>query len=700
MALIFILIFLVLGLQKSLIASLSIPIAFLMTFTALSLQGATLNSMVLFALILSLGLMVDNSIIVMEGINEYINKHKKSPFEASLLSVWNYKWPIISGTLTTVSAFIPMLLVSGIMGEYMAILPKTISATLLSSLFVALIILPTLSHKIIKIRNNKKNQEQGVFSHKNNYIKDYFYGLHNYGANIFIRLQKYYAKTLREILPHKKLKRLVILTASIIFIITASFPFIGLMKIEMFPKIDIEYFVVNIKLPVGSVLKKTEKIASKAERIISEIPELDNYVTNIGTSTSLGLTGDRTATGPGTDSSHLASITVNLINKKDRDRKSFEIAESIRPALSKIQGATVTAEELSAGPPTGAPIEIRIKGEDAKILSLMSQNIEKALQEIQGIINVKNSIQDTTGEFTFTINKQKANYYGLDVTGIAGTLRSAIYGIKASTININGDDIDITVKYNKNSINTVNDLEDIILFTYQGENIPLKQVAEVYLKPSVLNINHRNGDKTVTVTGNIEKGTNLQGALKQFDQKLQDIKIPDGYNITIGGEIEDIEKSFREIFYSMIVAIILISFILILQFNSFKQPLIIIFTLPLAIIGVIIGLTIMRVSFSLPAFIGIVSLAGIVVNDAIILIDKINKNIKIGMNYTDAIVEGGVARMQPIFLTSATTIVGILPLYFANELWQGLSLTIIFGLLFSTILTLFIVPLMYFGTNK
>lgn len=671
-----IILMLILSFRGALITAMAVPIAFLMSFLFLLIQDMTLNSMVLFSLVLSLGLMVDNAIIIIEGINEYVSEHRRTIYEAALLSIWNFKWAITSGTMTTVSAFLPMLLVSGIMGEYMSILPKTISVTLLSSLFVAIIIIPTLATRFIKIKTDNghkhRNKKRHLFLERK--IK---------------KLKENYTNFLWSVLPDKKRRRLILAGVFILFILAALTPISGIMKIQMFPKIDIDYFVINIKLPVGSVLDSTRIVTEEAEKIVQEIPELENYVVNLGASASLGFGGGSSM------GANKASLTVNLKDKDERERKSYEIAESIRAQIEKIQGGDVTLEELAAGPPTGSPIEVRIYGDDLTIHSKIADKITKYFENIDNVINVKNSIQNSTGEFTYTIDKQKANYYGLDIFTVASTLRNAIYGTNASVVNIDGEDVDITVKYDNDNFTNTNDLNNILLFTRNGDSIPLNQIASTDFNPALLNIYHRDGEKITTVTADLKKGANLQKILADFDAYKKNIEIPETYLLQVGGETEDIEKSFREIFTSMIVAIILIAFILVLQFNSFKQPFIIIFSLPLAVIGVAIGLNLLRLPFSLPAFIGIVSLSGIVVNDAIVLIDRINKNIKNGLEFFAAIIEAGNARMQPIFLTSLTTIAGIFPLVYSDELWRGLSITVISGLIFSTFLTLIIVPIFY-----
>jgi len=664
---------LILSLRGAIITALSVPIAFLMSFFFLKTQGMTLNSMVLFSLVLSLGLMVDNSIVIIEGINEYVEKHKKSIYKSAVLSVWNFKWPIIAGTLTTVSAFIPMLLVSGIMGEYLSIIPKTISVTLLSSLFVALVIIPTLTYRLIKIKKGAANR-----SKKRHLI------IAKFMEGLYVK----YRRNIKPILVSKRKRIVTIVVAWLLFFASLAIPASGLMKIEMFPKVDFDYFFINMELPVGANLDQTDRVAEQVEEKIKDIPEMSNYIVSLGSLSSA-------QGGGGSSALHNGSVTVNLIDKGDRERNSYEIAESIRSEVEMIQGAKVTVVEMEAGPPSGAPIEVRIFGDDISKSSVAAELAVNILEDIDGVINVSDSLEDATGEFTFSLDRQKINYYGLNVTTVASTIRSAIYGTKASAININDEDIDIVVKYDNTNFQNVSDLESILLFTPTGENIQLKQIADLSLEPSLLSINHRDGENIVTVTASVEEGASLQEILKEFSATIGLASLPEGVDIKVGGETEDIEQSFTDLFESMIVAVLLIFFILVLQFNSFKQPFIILFSFPLAIIGVIIGLNLLGQPFSITVFIGVVSLSGIVVNDAIVLVDKINKNIKNGMEFFEAIVDGGVARMQPILLTSVTTIAGVIPLIYANEMWKGLSLTVIFGLAFSTVLNLTIIPVLY-----
>lgn len=667
----------ILSLRGAIITALAVPIAFLMSFMFLQFQGMTLNTMVLFALVLSLGLMVDNAIVIIEGINEYTEKHKKSIYKAAILSVWNFKAAITSGTLTTVSAFLPLLLVTGIMGEYISILPKTLTLTLLSSLFVALIIIPTLVTRFIKIK--KHNKEKPKERRRHVYIK-----------KILNKLAINYRNTLEKILPYKKRRVSVIIGALMLFLVSVALPLSGFIRIEMFPKIDFDYFYINIELPAGSNLEKTEQITKKVEDIIKDSESLDNYVTNIGSQVSAFSRASSSS-----NSENKASITVNLKPAKERNLSSIEISEKLRNKITSVSGAKITIDELSAGPPTGSPIEIRIFSNNNQDLGKLSEQIEKYLSSQGDIININSSLTDSTGEFVFTINKQQANYYGLSSSAIASTVRSALFGTTASVINIDNEDVDIVVKYAKEEFKNINDLKELILLTPTGQTISLKQVAEVKIEPSLLSIDHKDGKQIATITADIKKNGDLQNITQDFLNYKDKLNLSENTSIEVGGEKEELEKSFQEMAFAMLIAVLLIGMILILQFNSFKQPFIILFSLPLSIIGVMFGLLLLNMSFSISVFIGIVSLAGIVVNAGIVLIDRINKNIKNGVDFHEAVIEGGIARMQPILITSITTIVGIIPLIFASELWRGLSISIIFGLLFATFLNLIFVPILY-----
>jgi len=674
--LIVIFLFAVLGLRGSLIAGVSVPLAFLLAFIIIMMQGMTLNSMVLFSLVLSLGLMVDTAIIVMEGIDEFMSEHGKSAKEAALLSIATYKYPIISGTMTSVSAFLPMLLVSGIMGEYIGILPKTLAATLLSSLFIALIVIPALSSRFYKYQKRENK----------------------YSKKIGEKIKKWklsYADFLHNVLLSKAKRRLSIFFAVIASFLVILLPVSGIMKVEMFPSVDFDFFIVNVEKPVGTNLEETEKALRIAEREVMKVAEVENYVSTIGQSYSV-YAGEGTKSGE-----HFANIIVNLKEVEDRDKKSYEIAEELRAKIEALPGAKYSLEEISGGPPTGAPFEVRIFGDEFTDIYKASEEVKRVVSGVDGLINVKDSLDESTGDLVFSINKEKAKYYGVDTASVAMSLRQAISGANVGSIYMNGEDKDIVVKYKDDFIYGVEDLKNIVLFNNQGQAVRVKDVANLSIEPSVFELGHQDGEKIIKISANLEKDADLRKATEEFNNAWAPKQAKySNLRFEVGGETEDITKSFTEIFMSLILGIFLIFFILVMQFNSFSQPFIILFSLPLAVVGAFFGLTVMNLAFSMPAFIGLVSLTGIVVNDSIVLIDRINKNRERSMSVVESATEAAIARMQPIFLTSTTTIAGIFPLALSEEMWAGLGFTIIFGLAFATLLILLFIPILYVSMTK
>ncbi|MBU4331807.1 efflux RND transporter permease subunit [Patescibacteria group bacterium] len=740
--LIFILLSLALALRQAMIAALAVPLIFLGTFGVLKMQGQTLNSLTLFSLVLSLGLLVDTLIIILEGLHDNLMKGY-TPEESALLSVSVFKWPLIAGVLTTISAFVPMFLVSGVVGEFLKTMPLTISATLGISLLVALIIIPSLAARVIKRRasSNFLESNSNISNSKNSSPLEEIRGVekeHLMEKYFTKPLQKRYHNFIRKLLYSKKRRRGLAISVIAAFIISMGALVFGFIPLQMFPKYDVDFFVVNIELPNGSILEETEKKVQLVEYKLLETPEIESFVTNVGSGGGLAFTGF----GPsGGASENLAAVTVNLYEKGKRNREiekleikklrdanggvpndsslmthdspmtndlpertSYEIAADLRSAFKKIDGAKVSVTEIEEGPPAAEPVEARITGDDLAILDRIASDIEGMLSEIPGAVEVDTGVRVSPPEFGFRLKHEELGRYNLNAAVVSGILRSAIYGSKASTVTREGtfgsaqalrEDIDIRVQYLSESVDTVEALKNLMVMTPTGENIALSQIADFELTPALENISHRDLKRIVSVAAKNQERTPVQ-ILADLQDKLEDYDLPEGYEIIYGGEQEQMEEVFTELYYAMIVAVLLILLILILEFNSFKQPLIIILTLPMAMIGVVVGLRVLGLAFSFPAFLGLVGLAGIVVNDAIILIDRINNNLQERkMELVEAIAEAGEARLQPIFLTTVTTIAGIMPLYFANEFWQGLSVAMIFGLAFSTILTLSLVPVLY-----
>ena len=678
--------FLALGLRQGIIAGLSIPVIFLIAFIIMDAQGLTLNSLSLFSLVIALGLMVDTTIIIMEGIYENLKKGA-SPKEAALISVHTYKWPIIAGTLTTVFAFFPMLLISGILGEFLKTLPITISAVLLGSLFVSLTIAPSIATKFAKKKEGKK------------YISIL--------EPIFDNLGKKFHKIVRYIIEKQSLRTGIIISAIALFAISISLPITGVLKVNMFPSTDQYTFVIEIETPKGTILEETREIAEDIEKSLYEIPEVQNFVTNIGTNqTAAGFSESLIPGGGASSDSNIANITVNLTNKEERERESIEIANELRKKLSTYRNASININEFTEGPPSEEAITARITGDNLDTLTQFSEKIEEIMNSTDGTLNVKNSLVQGLNEFKFTLDKDKLSYHGLSSIQVSALTRNIVQGINSTTITQGNDDIDVIVKYNLSEENnrtniSINDIQDFEIVTPKGYSVTLGELGSYELGESLASISREEQKRIIKVTSDTKEGYNAVDITAEIQTEIDKLEMPSGYSVEFGGDLEQIMESLKELAKSMVIAVVLIAFTLILMFNSFKQAIIVLVAIPLSMIGVFPGLLAIGLDVSFPAFLGIVALAGIVVNDEIVLMDRINNNRKSGeLGFAESIAEAAEARLQPIFMTSVTTIIGILPLALTDKFWAGLGFALIFGLAFSTILTLVIIPSLYFKLEK
>lgn len=661
-----------LSFRKAIIAIISIPLVFLMALGIISLTGSTLNSLVLFSLVLSLGLLVDTIIVLLEGIHDGLRKGF-SPTDAAFYSLETYKWPIISGVLTTVAAFVPMYLVSGILGEFLKTLPTTIASTLGASLFVGLFIMPGISALIL--RNTKKFQHE-----KKSFVE----------KHIIDKLARFYSRNLRSVMISKSKKWKFVGVLILALVVSLGSVAVGIIPVTLFPEIDIDTFFVQIELPAGSTLEQTNAITARVEGVLLEIPEIKNFVTNIGVTLN---TGDGELRGG--ESRNTAQIVVNLLPEKERRRTSIEIAAGVRELIADIGSAEIEVQELSGGPPTGAPVEIRVVGNDLADLSIAASQVEKILSEIEGVIDIQSDSKTTPPEFSFKLKHDNLGRYGLNAASVSGSLRAAIAGVTATSLSIDGEDIDVVIEVLGGKVKSIEEIKNLSLVSPSGQIVKLDQVADFSITPALESIRHRDLKRIVNVRADVE-GTSPRAVQSRFEEAVERADLPQGIEALFGGEVEDIQQSFTELWYSMIVAVILILFIMVFQFDSFKQPIIILLTLPLAVIGVTFGTFVIGLDFGFSTFLGIVALSGIVVNDAIILIDRINYNIKTRrMKTSEAVIEAGEARFQPIMITTLTTIAGVIPLAFADEFWRGLSVAVAFGIAFATILTLVLVPILY-----
>ena len=700
-AIIFVVLFLALGKKEALMVGFSIPLIFLLAFVGLNLVGETLNGIVLFSLILSLGLIVDTSIVIMEGVYEGVKEKGLSGKEAALLSIHTYKAPLIAGTLTTVSVFIPMMLMSGVMGEFVKHIPITVNFTLFASLFVAIFLLSAIAARVFRDYHKNEKKDSKPLLEK-----------------IIIPLRAWYLVKIRNLLLSNKKRRLVVLGMFVALLASFSLPMMGVLKVQMFPSVDLDFFMVNVELPIGATLEETSRVTAKVEEMIPALPEVKNFISIIGgAGASFGV-----KSGGGLASTNKSQITINLYEADARKIKSYEVSEILREKVLAITEAKVEVQEIKAGPPTGAPVEIRIKGEDINQLERVAEILVKELEKISGTRDVSSDSEHGTGEFHFKLKRDRINFYGMNASAVAAELRTAVFGNDSVKILRSGEETPIVVALDfreeecrsdkftqilekrdkmtlcRNNPSSISQIRNLLISTPKG-TVPISELAEIKLHPAITIIRHRDTETVINVRAYTEEGILPTVVVEDLQNRISNgslaEKIPAGVVLDFGGETEDVAESFASLGRAMGIGIFLIILILVLQFNSFRQPFIIMFTLPLALIGVFTGLALLGRNLSFPGFIGIVALSGVVVNDAIVLIDRINNNIKKGLPKLEAIVVSGGQRLQPIILTTITTSLGVLPLAFADEMWGDLAWSIAFGITFATILTLVMVPIFY-----
>lgn len=676
---IFLILLLALGLKEGLIAGFSVPLTFLLTFAVMDAFGLTLNSLSLFSLLIGLGITVDTAIVIMQGIHENVRKGIAAP-QASLIAIETYKWPLIVGSLTNMFAFFPMLLVSGIVGEFLKTMPIVISAALIGSLVLNLVITPAVAAKFLNAEKAKG---------KTTILERIFNAIGRGLDGVVLNLTR------------SRLKRyLMIVILLVLFVGSMFLPISGLLKAELFPVTDQQYFIVRVEGPTGLTVAETQQIVIGVEEKLYETSEVENFLTIIGSNKSPALS-EGFDVGVSSQDSNLANITVNLVPKEERERKSYVIAAETEKLFADFRDAKVVVDQLQEGPPTEDPVTVRISGDDLEDLKSVAESVLLIVEDTEGTKDVKNSLGNGLNEFKYVLDQDALNYHGLSALQVAGTIRGILQGIDLGNLQIDGEDLAFGVKYDLPMEEGYRDLslnliEDFEVNTSKGGKVALGELGDYYFSQSPSSISREDQKKIVKVTSALREGANAVDVAKKVEDKVKALQLPNGVDISFGGDLEDVAESFADLYKSMIVGVLLILFALVVQFNSFKQPLIILITLPLALIGVFPGLALLGLNLSFPAFLGVVALGGIVVNNAIVLIDRINENRGNGVPFRFAIADASNSRFQPIFITTLSNIVGILPLALSNEFWAGLGFSIVFGLTISTVLTLVVIPTFYY----
>ena len=727
--LVVIVLFIALGFRNALLVGIAIPFSMFLSFVALYAMGYTLNMVVLFSLTLALGMLVDNAIVIVENIYRYMQQGS-SKVQAAMQATSEVAWPVIGSTLTTLAAFFPMIFWPGIMGEFMKYLPITLIVTLTSSLFVALVINPALCAFFMKAKNLKTDSE--ILSDEK--IKE------QTQKPIEIKgvVLKFYAKTLNKALDHN-ITVLIGAFAVLIILFQIWFLKIGVEKpVEFFPSIDPKSAYINIDPPEGADLDFIDRTVKKIEIAITQGENNLNYSDALKLQEHENLDGTKfmapgninniehiytkVVQNAGTsmfDSNLPNHIGIQFIDFENRKSATKNDLEELRRRVKNIAGVKITVDELQEGPPTGPPVNIEISGDNFEILNKIAQNIKKVIENIPHVKDVRDDYQGGLPSVEVKIDRQKVALFGMTTSAIGTALKTAYNGLDVSTYYEGDEDYDIVVKLKDSDRQVADILHKLMIPTPSGTIVPLTTLATIEYAGTIGDIVRKNHERVVTIKANVDESKTTGTIARMQAQELllelfkdKDMKLPNGYKYKFTGENQDQQESEEFLSKAFVIALFLIFLILVTLFNSIVQPAIILTSVILSLGGAFWGLAVINSPFGIiMTGVGIISLAGVVVNNAIVLIDYTNKLRDNGMNIRNAVVLAGATRLRPVILTAVTTILGLLPMVTgisydfhimamslaseSTQWWRSMAIVVIFGLLIATILTLIVVPTLY-----
>lgn len=741
-SLVFITLFLFLGIRQAIVASLAIPLTFFLTFTTMDITGIDLSFIAFFSLLLSLGLLVDDTIVVISAVTAYYRTGKFTPVQASIMVWRDFRTALLTTTLTTVWAFVPLLLTGGIIGEFIKPIPIVVSSTLLGSLFVALFI--TLPIIIILLRGNLPKRvivllriiaaiiliylftliapkgnffipalllfilnmvvfmmvKNSLFHAARNKIrsdKTKSYGRADYrkyinqGVINFTFIEKKYRSIIDRILS-KSANRRATLFIVLIFSLFSYLLFpLGFVRNEFFPATDQEYVYVSLELPSGTNQSITREESRKMLEQLRHIPET-TFVTS-----TLGLSANQRG-GYVSAGENVALLTIVLPDDSKREITSIDLARDLRQKFQHYSKGTVSVTEVTDGPPAGSDIQINLSGDDLTQLDHYANTLQEYLKTQPGINTVEKSIKEGTSKIVFIPNKQKLIDAGVSEDQLGLYLRSYINGFtldenvrfqhEAST------DETIVLRTSPQQQST-GVMGNISIPTQQG-NANINSLGTFELRPNPTLITREDGKRTISVSAGVDKGYSITDINNKLTKYADTLNLPEGYSWSTGGVNEENNKSVISILQAMILSFLLIIITMVMQFSSFRKAFIVMLVIPLSISGVLIIFALTNTPLAFPALVGTLALFGIVVKNAILIVDKINLNLKEHIPFKEAIGEGAESRLEPITLTTIATIMGLIPITFSDPLWRGLGGAIISGLFFSGTLMLFFIPVVYY----
>ncbi len=765
-----------LGLRNALFVGIAIPMSMFLSFIVLSALGITFNTMVLFSLVLALGMLVDNGIVVVENVYRYMDEGK-SPYEAAKYGVGEIAWPIISSTATTVAAFIPLALWPGLIGQFMQYLPITLMVVLSASLFVALVINPVLAVLYMRAGLETVNRRRNLIAAGvmagvgatilalggtvvgNLFVFTALFLVFNlfvltpaatrFQQNFLPRMENGYEALIRLALRGKNPWAFFYGTVALMvvgFVLLVLLP----PRVEFFPSNEPQYVNIFISKPIGTDIEETNRVTKEVEELVDEVlgsedfkrpnpetGELESFMSN----SVIALVGNGTSDpseGPSFgDTPHKARIAVNFVQFPERRGLSTkDVLNALRDRLSAYPDAEIVVAKNSNGPPQAPPINIELRGENYEDVLATANGMRQFLRDrnFEGVEELKIDVNKQKPEITVEVDREKARQFGLSTQDVGFAIRSALYGREVSTFKDGEDDYPINLRFTEAARHDIDALmNQKVIFRSQSDGqikeVPISAVATMQRGTTFSAVKRKDLDRVITLSSNVLEGANANLIVADMKEELKNFSTAEGVEWEFTGQQEEQAKEMAFLSKALLAALFLIFLIIVAQFNSISRPFIIGFSVLFSLIGVILGLVIFRMDFVIiMTMIGIISLAGVVVNNAIVLIDYTDLVTSRSAaaqgierlpfsEVTRAIIEGGKTRLRPVLLTAITTVLGLYPLavgfnidFFSflrsydaniymggdnNMFWKPMSWAIIYGLTFATFLTLVIVPVMY-----
>lgn len=641
------------SISATIIIAVAIPISIIFTFFLLNMQGISINLISLMGLSLGIGMLVDNSVVVVDNIFRHMTELGKNKIQAAKDGAEEMALPVLASTMTTVAAFLPLVFQEGLAKEQFNNLCYAISYSLLASLIISLTFVPMIASKIM---DQKKNL--------------------NAEGKIMTTFRKIYVNSLKW-----SIRRRGIILLILFALFSGSLYVASKLGGRFTPTIDEGRYAVVAKLPSGSDVNKGDRIGKILEEKVKDLPFVVDYTVSANGTSSI--------------------LNINAGLKTSREESMSDILKKLRETFVEIPDMELTiAPGYRFGTRGLYDLEFELYSDNEAQLQIISEQLKEQIKKIDGIYDVTSSFEGGKPEGKFYINREKAEYYGLDVKDIATMIQTQILGGTPIKINSDNSEIDVTLKLQKKYRESTGLILDSRITLKSGENIRISDVAEFRAEEGPSKIEKKDKKKKIVIYANMKDELDLKTAQELVIQTLEDMGYPEGITYGTGGKSADMAEMSEQLQYTFMIAVFLIYFILVWQFESFIMPFVIILSIPLSTTGAFYALYLAGLSIDAMVSVGFVMLAGIVVNNAIVLIDFINFRREVGDNMNKALITAGKTRLRPILMTTLTTVLGMLPLMFSNgegsEIYKGMSFVVVFGLSAATLLTLIVIPVFYY----